>query len=84
MEKLSHFYIVADEFGLLLSTVDNEALLNNKAVLVERILVANMKYFSDTFNGIVPCNIQHTYSKEMIQNPLWYIIKLKNQEKPLT
>ena len=63
MEKLSHFYIVADEFGLLPSTVDNEALLNNKAVLVERILVANMKYFSDTFNGIVPC---HTYSGEII------------------
>ena len=37
------------------------------AILVERILVANMKHFSDTFNGIVPCHIQHTYFEEMIQ-----------------
>ena len=41
---------------LLPCPVDNVALLN-KAVLVERILIANMKYFCDTFNGIVPCHI---------------------------
>ena len=52
---------------LLPSTIDDVALLNNMAVLVERILVANMKYLSNTFNGIVLCHIQHTYSEEMIQ-----------------
>ena len=44
---------------------DNKALLSNLRVLISRILINNVPYFSFAYSDLYPTHISHKYSKEM-------------------
>lgn len=50
---------------LLPTSSDNQILVRNFAVLVSRILVKYIKFFEQSFDGVVVNHIRHEYSKEM-------------------
>lgn len=51
--------------SLLPSTDDDESISNNFAILVSRVLVANIDYFKLTFDDVVDWHIIHEFSVEM-------------------
>ena len=50
---------------LLPTKEDDRVLRNNFITLVSRVLVENIPFFKETFDGIVTWHIQHKYSSEM-------------------
>lgn len=50
---------------LLPSSSDYQNLLNNFSVLISRVLVSHLVYFSNTFDGVVTRHISHEHTKEM-------------------
>ena len=54
-------------YDLLPSTSDYQALKDNFAVLIARILVKHIPYFSQDFKGLVPNHITHQFSSEMAE-----------------
>ena len=50
---------------LLPSVTDHQALMHNFAILVSRILVAELPYFHTTFDDIVVWHINHQYYEDM-------------------
>ena len=50
---------------LLPSIADDQALLSNFSVLVSRVLVKEIPYFTSTFEGVVTEHIKHLHYDEM-------------------
>jgi len=50
---------------LLPSPSDDKLLRQNLKTLLSRILVNNMPYFNQTFDGVISWHIKHKYYKEM-------------------
>lgn len=50
---------------LLPSQQDDKAIRNNFIILVSRILVDNIPFFMETFDGVVTRHIKHKYFSEM-------------------
>ena len=53
--------------SLLPSVSDDVALLSNLSVLIGRVIVEDLSYFSETFERVVPNHIKHQYTCEMSQ-----------------
>ena len=53
--------------SLLPTSSDNQSLFSDFSVLVSRVLVSKLQYFSTTFGDIVVKHIQHEFSKEMAE-----------------
>ncbi len=52
-------------YDLLPCASDYQALKDNFAILVARVLVKHIPYFSQDFKGLVPSQIPHQFSSEM-------------------
>jgi hypothetical protein len=63
-------YVLAEDLPtdiLLPSSSDFQHLLKDFAILVSRVLVKRLSYFSSTFSDVVVNHIKHTYYQEMTQ-----------------
>ena len=62
------FYTAASKLPLdvlLPSSSDHLAMVHNFGILVSRVLVEELAYFSTTFEGVVTTHIPHCHSDEM-------------------
>ena len=50
---------------LLLSVSDHQSLIHNFSILISRVLVSEMRFFKESFDGVVQNHIKHEHSSEM-------------------
>ena len=60
--SISHDHIA---HSVLPSSTDDKMLKENIAILVSRVLVTHLDFFSITFEGVVDWHIKHQFYKEM-------------------
>ena len=55
---------------ILPSTVDGQTLIHNFTLLTSRILVDNLKHFTENYSDVVDRHIKHAYYREMSQKSI--------------